>query len=85
MIFHTIPPPDVPFNTYNTDSGLTMELLAADGFRNTTVPYQANRLVMFQSDLFHKSDEFSFKTGGFADRRINLTYLFGERMPVQAS
>ena len=33
--------------------------------------------VMFQSDLFHASQPFHFRADSFADRRINLTYLFG--------
>ncbi len=43
-----------------------------------TIPHRANRAVLFHSNLFHMSDRFSFHEG-FANRRINITLLFGER------
>ncbi len=33
------------------------------GWANVTVPYRENRLVMFDSALFHKTDSFEFKPG----------------------
>jgi hypothetical protein len=33
------------------------------GWANVTVPYRENRLVMFDSALFHKTDSFAFKPG----------------------
>jgi len=42
------------------------------------VPYRCNRMVMFNSNLVHKTDDFSFKSG-FTNRRINVTMLFGWR------
>ena len=33
---------------------------------------------MFDSDLFHASDAIRFK-GGYENRRINITMLFGDR------
>lgn len=42
------------------------------------VPYRENRLVLFNSNLFHQTDEFHFKPG-FRNRRINITLLFGKR------
>ncbi len=43
-----------------------------------TIPHQANRAVLFHSNLFHMSDRFSFHEG-FENRRVNITLLFGER------
>ena len=43
-----------------------------------TVPYRANRAVIFDSDLFHETDVISFKPG-YENRRINVTLLFGRR------
>lgn len=43
-----------------------------------TIPYRENRAVLFHSNLFHKSDEIRFRDG-FANRRMNITMLFGER------
>ena len=33
-------------------------LIEADGRRHVRVPYKANRMLIFKSDLFHFSDEF---------------------------
>lgn len=41
-----------------------------------TIPYKANRVVIFNSHLIHKTGSLRFKEG-FLNRRINLTYLFG--------
>ena len=44
----------------------------------TRVPYKANRAVIFDSRLFHKSDIPAKQTqrGGYINRRINLALLF---------
>jgi hypothetical protein len=42
------------------------------------VPYRGNRGVIFNSELFHKSDSIRFKDG-YENRRINVTMLYGER------
>jgi hypothetical protein len=43
-----------------------------------TVPYRGNRAVIFNSDLFHKTDAIRFREG-YENRRINVTLLYGER------
>jgi hypothetical protein len=43
-----------------------------------TVPYRANRAVIFDSDLFHETDRIAFKDG-YLNRRINITLLYGRR------
>ena len=47
-------------------------------YKNTTVPYRGNRMVLFQSNLFHQTDELHFKAG-YEHRRTGLVYLFGAR------
>ena len=42
------------------------------------VPYRENRAVIFDSDLFHRTDTLRFKPG-YENRRINVTMLFGRR------
>ena len=44
-----------------TEGGDAHALLGASGWANVTVPYKENRLVMFDSALFHKTDDFTFK------------------------
>ena len=45
---------------------------------SVTVPYRANRAVIFDSDLFHETDTIRFKDG-YENRRINVTLLYGRR------
>lgn len=44
------------------------------------VPHKQNRCVIFNSNLFHRTDTLRF-TPGYETRRINLTLLFGDRQP----
>ena len=41
--------------------------------------YRCNRMVMFDSKLLHKTDTFHFHPG-YANRRVNLTFLYGSSM-----
>ena len=40
-------------------------------------PYRRNRMVIFDSMLFHKTSDHYFRQPGFKGKRINLTLLFG--------
>jgi hypothetical protein len=42
------------------------------------VPYRFNRAVIFDSDLFHTTPKLTFGSS-YEDRRVNVTFLFGER------
>ena len=53
------------------------ELLRSTNFENVTIPYRQNRIVVFDSALYHKTDSFRFREG-YENRRINLTLLFGK-------
>jgi len=48
------------------------------GAKPVTIPYRANRAIVFSSALFHETDRMHFKDG-YADRRINITMLYGRR------
>ena len=79
VVYDKPPPKDWAFTEYNGDDPAIrrrkVEHLA--GCEKVVVPYKQNRLVMFHSKLFHKTDSFRFKRG-FENRRINLTLLFGD-------
>ncbi len=63
----------------NPDAGKNIrEFLAKSGAKSVTVPYRANRAVIFDSDLFHETDKIAFKEG-YTNRRINITMLYGKR------
>ena len=52
--------------------------LADSGATELRIPHRANRCVIFNSDLFHQTDEIRFAPG-YAERRINITLLYGRR------
>ena len=54
------------------------DFLDGNGAKSITVPYRANRAVIFDSDLFHETDRIRFKEG-YLNRRINVTMLYGRR------
>ena len=78
VIYDAKAPTDWDGTDYNGNAVRTWEFLKRVGAKPTTVPYRANRAVIFDSDLFHETDELTFKEG-YLNRRINCTMLFGRR------
>ena len=71
-------PLDWDFARYNVDPQAGRRFLESQGAKSMTVPYRANRAVIFDSDLFHETDAIHFAPG-YCNRRINLTLLYGRR------
>ena len=71
-------PRDWNFSRYNGDAAAARAFLARSNARPTTIPYRANRAVIFDSDLSHQTDRMAFRDG-YLDRRINITLLYGTR------
>jgi hypothetical protein len=73
-------PLDWTFAQYNNpNAGDNIRKYLADtGAKEITVPHKANRAVIFDSDLFHQTDQINFKEG-YLNRRINITLLYGRR------
>ena len=73
-------PMEWSFAQYNNpNAGETIRKFLADsGAKAITVPHRANRAVIFDSDLFHQTDQINFKEG-YLNRRINITMLYGRR------
>lgn len=71
-------PRDWNFDEYNNRPEVLDAYVATDD--RVVVPHRCNRMVMFNSNLVHKTDDFSFRPG-FTNRRINITMLFGSREP----
>ena len=73
-------PKDWSFREYNSTSRepKVREFLQKSGARPVTIPYRANRAVVFNSDLFHETDRFQFRDE-YASRRVNVTLLYGRR------
>jgi len=78
IVWDKAAPLDWDFDKYNTDEGAIRRFLTEAGAKPVTIPYRANRAVIFDSDLFHETDRLSFKEG-YQNRRINVTLLYGER------
>jgi tetratricopeptide (TPR) repeat protein len=78
VVWDKAAPLDWDFARFNGDIAATRAFLAANGAQPLTVPYRANRAVVFDSDLFHETDAIRFRDG-YLDRRINVTLLYGNR------
>jgi len=79
-------PYDWDWDFYNNNKGSTVVeenitnfLADAD---TLTIPHRENRASLFHSNLFHKSDKIHFKEG-YENRRMNITFLFGDRESKQ--
>jgi len=71
-------PKDWGFRKFNCDSETIRQYLESVGSVPVRVPYRANRAVIFDSDLFHATDDPHFREG-YLNRRINITILYGVR------
>jgi tetratricopeptide (TPR) repeat protein len=78
VIWDKAAPLDWGFAKFNADEKSIYAFLADSGARPITVPYRANRAVIFDSNLFHKTDVIRF-ADGYENRRINITMLYGRR------
>ena len=79
LVVHDVAaPPDWRFSDYNLDPAPLERLVAREGRAPVRVPYRCNRAVIFDSSLIHESGGVCFRSG-YANRRINVTLLFGER------
>ncbi|HUN47944.1 MAG TPA: tetratricopeptide repeat protein [Stellaceae bacterium] len=79
LVVWDVPAPlDWDFEKYNADPQAMRDFLAAHHGTSVTVPYRANRAVIFDSDLFHETDRIAFREG-YQNRRINVTLLYGRR------
>ena len=79
LVVHDVAaPPDWRFSDYNLDPAPLERLVAQEGRAPMRVPYRCNRAVIFDSSLIHESGGVHF-LNGYANRRINVTLLFGER------
>ncbi len=76
VVYKREAPSEWDFDKYNKDHESIAAFLETSD--SVTIPYRQNRAVIFNSNLFHKSDDFRFKEG-YENRRINVTILFGFR------
>ena len=63
---------------YLIGAAATREELKKSKGNTKVIPYRENRAVIFNSNLFHETDNYEFKEG-YENRRVNVTLLFGHR------
>ena len=78
VVYNSEAPQEWNFKTYNNDEKRIREEIAKHGGNKNVIPYNENRAVIFNSNLFHETDNIDFKDG-YENRRINVTMLFGRR------
>ena len=71
-------PGEWDFQKYNGKADLIKAFLVRNGARVTRIDYRQNRVVIFNSDLFHGTQGLRFKSG-YVNRRVNITMLYGQR------
>jgi hypothetical protein len=80
LIVYTEPAPrDWNYFDYNVNSAKIYNYLDQHSSNCVNVPYRANRAVLFDSTLFHETDEIKF-VDSYLGRRVNMTYLFGVQL-----
>lgn len=77
-IYPESPPLSWDLERYSLSSEQMQRFLVARQAQAICVPYRQNRTTIFDSRYLHQTQDYDFKPG-FANQRINLTLLFGER------
>jgi len=77
-VFKTEAPLNPDLRRHNNEQEAIDQLLNAEGRDSITIPYRSNRAVIFNSNLFHKTDDCYFRSS-YINRRTNITMLFGHR------
>ena len=77
VIWDKAAPLDWDFAKFKPMKAPPMHFLAESGRQDRDDPYRANRAVIFNSNLFHKTDR--SLSEGYENRRINITMLYGRR------
>ena len=78
MVWDVAAPSSWDFTKFASEQAATRDFLARSHAKSITVPYRANRAVIFDSGLLHQTDKIRFRDG-YDNRRINVTLLYGER------
>ena len=84
IIYDVEAPLDWDFDSYNNQGEKIINYLKKKKARAITIPYKANRAIIFNSDLFHATAPINFKDN-YESRRINVTMLYGKREDAHLS
>ena len=69
------------FEKYNNKHLEIKKFLKKKKSKMKKIKYKSNRVIIFNSNLFHASDVYNFKRN-YENRRINITFLYGKRNSV---
>ena len=78
LIWDKEAPKNWNFEKYNNNHQEIKKYLKKKKSKMKRIKYKSNRVIIFNSDLFHASDNFNFKKN-YENRRINITLLYGKR------
>ena len=78
LIWDKEAPKNWNFEKYNNNHQEIKKYLKKKKSKMKRIKYKSNRVIIFNSDLFHASDNFNFKKN-YENRRINITFLYGKR------
>ena len=75
VVWDKTAPRDWTFDAYNSGGDRVTQFLREHNAQSQVIAHRANRAVLFEGHLFHRTDGFTFAPG-FANRRRSLTFLF---------
>lgn len=79
VVYDKASPKNWKFADYNSNQFKIKDFIEKSEAKEIVIPYKENRIVIFDSALFHKSDDFKFKPG-YENRRMNVTFLYGQQL-----
>jgi len=84
IVYDLVAPSAWSFQELNRDQKKIEGILKKHGSKSTYIRHKTNRMVVFNSMLFHGSGAYHFKPG-YKNRRVNITFLFGVRSFTDAN
>jgi hypothetical protein len=78
IVYDVEAPREWDFEAYNRGGRTIEDFLNENRAQGIVIPYCANRVIIFNSDLFHTTDALRFREE-YENRRINVTMLYGRR------
>ena len=79
LVWDVESPPDWAFADYNANQPKMRAFLEGAGAEAIRIPHRCNRALIFNSTLFHETDQIVFRPD-YENRRINITLLYGIRL-----
>ncbi len=77
VVWDVPPPTNWDFADYNRNEEKCRQFLNSQHAQPIRVPHRQNRALLFDSALFHETDQFQFRDE-YCSRRINITMLYGQ-------